>query len=407
MKKQDLAQFNLPDTPGCYFFRDADKNILYIGKATSLKSRVRSYFDPDLINTRGLKVVSMVEAATAVTFTETQSVLEALILEAQLIKQHQPYFNTKEKDDKSFYGVVITKEDFPRVLLVRMRDLEKKVPVEVQKHIFGPFTNGNSIKEALKITRKIFPYRDKCDIGQSKPCFNAQLGLCPGVCSGRVSKEEYARYINNLVLFFQGKKGELEKSLEKQMKSLAKEMKFEEANDVKKTLFAINHIRDVSLIKDDTHQESATSIRIESYDAAHISGSARVGVMVVVEDGEKVTAEYKKFKLSEGINNDTLAYKEMLTRRFSHPEWRAPDIVLVDGGLPQKNTAETVLKNIGQGHIEVVSLVKDERHKPKAFLGKKTTIDKYKKALLLANSEAHRFAIAYHKLLRGKQVKGK
>jgi excinuclease ABC subunit C len=182
MKKQDLVQFNLPDTPGCYFFRDADNKILYIGKATSLKSRVRSYFDTDLINTRGLKVVSMVKAASSVTFTETQSVLEALILEAQLIKQHQPYFNTKEKDDKSFYGVVITKEDFPRVLLVRMRDLEKKVPVELQKYIFGPFTNGNSIKEALKITRKIFPFRDKCEIGQSKPCFNAQLGLCPGVC---------------------------------------------------------------------------------------------------------------------------------------------------------------------------------------------------------------------------------
>ena len=406
MKKQDLAQFELPDAPGCYFFRDADKNILYIGKATSLKSRVRSYFDGDLINTRGLKIVNMVQAATFVTCTETQSVLEALILEAQLIKQHQPYFNTKEKDDKSFYGVVITKEDFPRVLLVRMRDLEKKVPVELQKFIFGPFTNGNSIKEALKITRKIFPFRDKCEIGQSKPCFNAQLGLCPGVCNGNITKEEYKRYINNLVLFFQGKKGELEKNLEKQMKSLAKEMRFEEANDVKKTLFAINHIRDVSLIKDDM-QEGLKGIRIESYDAAHISGTSRVGVMVVVENGEKSTGEYKKFKLSEGINNDTLAYKEMLTRRFSHPEWGNPDIVLVDGGLPQKNTAETVLKNLGQGQIEVVSLVKDERHKPKAFLGKKTTIDKYKKDLLLANSEAHRFAIAYHKLLRGKQVKGK
>ncbi len=406
MKKQDLAKFNLPDAPGCYFFRDADKNILYIGKATSLRSRVRSYFDPDLINTRGLKVVSMVKAAVSVTFTETQSVLEALILEAQLIKQHQPYFNTKEKDDKSFYGVVITKEDFPKVLLVRMRDLEKKVPVELQKYIFGPFTNGSSIKEALKITRKIFPFRDRCEIGQSKPCFNAQLGLCPGVCSGRVTKEEYSRYINNLVLFFQGKKGELEKSLEKQMKSLAKEIKFEEANVVKKTLFAINHIRDVSLIKEDT-QAGKSGVRIESYDAAHISGTSRVGVMVVVENGEKVTDEYRKFKLDEGINNDTLAYKELLTRRFAHSEWTAPNIILVDGGLPQKNTAETVLKNLGLGHIEVVSLVKDARHKPKAFLGKKATIDKYKKDLLLANSEAHRFAITYHKLLRGKQVKGK
>ncbi|MEN9852508.1 MAG: hypothetical protein RI996_451 [Candidatus Parcubacteria bacterium] len=406
MQKSDFNITELPDTPGCYFFRDSDNTILYIGKATSLRSRVRSYFDPDLIDTRGLKVVNMVKAASTVTYTQTQSVLEALILEAKLIKEHQPYFNTKEKDDKSFYGIVITREEFPRVLLYRMRDMEKKIPVEMQKYVFGPFTSGSSIKEGLKIIRKIFPFRDKCQPNQGKACFNAQIGLCPGICTGKITSKEYAVYIKNLVLFFEGHKGQLEKSLEKQMKTLAKELRFEEAGDVKRTLYAINHIRDIALIKEDIHVQSH-GIRIESYDAAHISGTSRVGVFIVIEDGEKDIAQYRKFKLTEGINNDVLAYTELLTRRFAHPEWKMPDIILVDGGLPQKNTAETVLKNLSLSHIDVVSVIKDERHKPKAFLGKKTLIDKYKKELLLANSEAHRFAIAYHKLLRGKQVKGK
>lgn len=405
MKKKDLAQYNLPDAPGCYFFHDPDGAIIYIGKATSLKNRVRSYFDPDLIETRGLKIVNMVEAARKVSFKEVGSVLEALILEAELIKKHQPYFNTKEKDDKSFYGIIITKEDFPRVLLMRMRDIEKRVPAGEIKYIFGPFTNGSSIKEGLKIIRKIFPFRDTCVHGQSKPCFNAQIGLCPGVCTGEISKKDYGVIVHNLVLFFEGKKSQLEKDLNKQMKEFAKAQKFEQAGEAKKMLYAINHIRDIALIKEDVN-ELAKGVRIESYDAAHISGTSRVGVMVVVEDGLKATDEYRKFKLGEGINNDTLAYKELLTRRFAHSEWRKPEVLLVDGGLPQKNTAETVLKNLGIHDVEVVSVVKDEKHKPKAFLGKKSIIEKYKKELLLANSEAHRFAITYHKLLRGKQMKG-
>ncbi len=410
MKKKDLQPTMLPDAPGVYFFRDDTKTILYIGKATSLKQRVRSYFDPDLVRTRGLKIVTMVESATNVTYTQTDSVLEALILEAKLIKEYQPYFNTKEKDDKSFYSVVITREDFPRVLLMRVRDIEKKLPSREIKYMFGPFTSGSSIKEALKIIRKLFPYRDKClpaqagEIGQAKQCFNAQIGLCPGVCIGKINKTEYGRHINNLKLFFEGKKGELENDLEKEMHKLAKSLRFEEAGEIKKTLFALNHIRDISVIKDEVVNNGA---RIESFDAAHISGTHRVGVMTVVSNGEKDTSSYKKFKLTEGVNDDALAYRELLTRRFSHPEWGMPDVVVVDGGLPQKNTAETVLKNLRLGHIPVVSVVKNERHKPKALPGQKKIVDTYKKDILLSNAEAHRFAITYHKLLRGKQVQGK
>ena len=143
MKKIDLTQFKLPDTPGCYFFHDTDGNIIYIGKATSLKQRVRSYFDPQLINTRGSKLVTMVENAVKITYKETPSALEALILEAKLIKDLQPYFNTRDKDDRSFYSIVITKEDFPRVLLMRSREIEKNFPVGDIKYQFGPFLFGD------------------------------------------------------------------------------------------------------------------------------------------------------------------------------------------------------------------------------------------------------------------------
>ena len=125
MKKQDLTSLKLPDTPGVYFFVDKQGDILYIGKATSLKDRVRSYFNPDLIKQRGLRLVTMVTLADTVIFQETNSVLEAVLLESKLIKKHSPIYNFKEKDNKSFVCVVITKEKFPRVLLMRVREFEK------------------------------------------------------------------------------------------------------------------------------------------------------------------------------------------------------------------------------------------------------------------------------------------
>lgn len=182
MKKQYLSTVKLPDSPGVYFFRDNSGAVLYIGKATSLKDRVRSYFNPDLMETRGLRLVSMVTIADSVTYQETGSVLEALLLESKLIKEHRPMYNAKEKDDKSFTCVVITKEAFPKVLSMRIRDFEKRFSSKDALAVYGPFASLTQLREALKIIRKLFPYRDRCEIGQSKPCFNAQIHLCPGVC---------------------------------------------------------------------------------------------------------------------------------------------------------------------------------------------------------------------------------
>jgi len=402
MKKQDLEKCGLPDTPGVYFFQDGQGAILYIGKATSLKDRVRSYFNPDLIESRGLRLVSMVTLATTVTYQETGSVLEALLLESKRIKEHGPLYNAKEKDNKSFTCVVITQETFPRVLTMRIRDYEKKFTKKDVKYVYGPFASLSTLRDAMKIIRKMFPYRDTCELGSIKPCFNAQLKLCPGVCIGQISETEYNKTIANIRKFFEGKKTEIKQSLEKDMKSYAKRQLFEKAAKTRNTLFAIDHIKDTSLIKDeDIMSFKDKDFRIEAYDAAHISGTSRVGVMIVLESGNLEKNEYRKFKLEENVNDDYEGLRQMLLRRFGHKEWQYPDLIVIDGGSAHKQTAEKTLAVLGL-LIPCVSVVKDERHKPKDILGDKVHVDYHKKEILLANAEAHRFAIRYHKTLRGK-----
>ncbi len=402
MKRQDLTNAQLPDNPGVYFFRGKENEILYIGKATSLRDRVRSYFNPDVIDTRGLRIVTMVTIADRVTYQETGSVLEALLLESKLIKDNQPPYNAKEKDDKSYVCLVITKEEFPRLLTMRIRDYEKKFKKKDTLFVYGPFSSLTQLREAMKIVRKMFPYRDTCEEGQAKKCFNAQIGLCPGVCIGQISKTDYMKNVRNIRKLFEGKKSEIVTGLEKDMKLFAQRQEFEKAAKARNTLFALNHIKDISLIKDEEVLSfKDKDFRIEAYDAAHISGTSRVGVLTVIEGGRKDTDSYRKFKLEEGINDDYEGLRQMLKRRFGHTEWRYPDLIVIDGGKVHKETAEKVLALLGLP-IPCVAVVKDERHKPKDILGDKVHVDYHKKEILLANSEAHRFAIGYHKTLRNK-----
>ena len=334
-----------PDTPGVYFFLGAKKKILYIGKATSLRSRARSYFDGRILETRGPLIAEMLKRATAVTFEKTDSVLEALILETYLIKKHQPPFNTDEKDDKSFNYVVITREAFPRVLVVRGKDLAEQFPKKNIKHQFGPFPQGTSLREAMKLVRKIFPFRDTCTPAPqhsvlkknikrrvfNKPCFNAQIGLCPGVCAGTLSKQEYAKTIRNIRFFFEGKKKVLVRELKRDMRAYARRQEFEKAAAARKTLYALNHIQDVALLKRDiiSAQGLSTGYRIEAYDVAHISGTGTVGVFTVVEDGRANKSEYRMFRIRKAPKgSDTDALKEVLERRPGHREKPLPKNLL-------------------------------------------------------------------------------
>ncbi len=413
----NLDQFKkkkLPDTPGVYFFLGKRKKILYIGKATSLKDRVRSYFASDLIEGRGQRIVSMVDEAKYLEWRETDSVLEALILEANLIKTHKPHYNVLEKDGKSFNYVVITKEDFPRVLLVRGKDLPVLWPTKMRLKVFGPFPHGLQLQEALKLIRRIFPYRDSsctpadvqiADGKTPKPCFNAQIGLCPGVCSGLITTTEYRNIIRHLILFFSGKKKALLLTLEREMKRFAKEERFEEAAERRRQIFALTHINDVALIKEEYRApQGSTPFRVEAYDVAHLMGGAMVGVMTVVENGVKLPAEYRKFNIKtvKG-SNDPAALSEVLSRRLGHDEWQMPKLIVVDGSTAQLNAAEKVLESAGV-RIPLVGVVKDEKHRPKQIKGDRMLITTREKDILLANAEAHRYAIAFHRQKKRKEM---
>ncbi len=384
----------LPNSPGVYFFKKG-KEILYIGKATSLKDRVKSYFGKDLIGTRGPILVDMVFQADKIDWEETDSVLEALILEAFLIKKYQPKYNTKEKSDKSFNYVCITKDK--KIAIVRGRLLNEKK----YNAVFGPFPSGSQLREALRIIRKIFPYIEDRKGTKGRDEFYKQIRLVPA------DSLENKNNIKNIKLFFEGKKKKVLKNLEKEMKLLAKNKEFERAGEVKRQIFALKHINDIALIKNETSssftlEAKSKEYRIEAYDIAHMSGKNMVGVMTIVEDGEVNKSEYKKFKIRTQTGaNDVGALTEVLERRLAHKEWQYPDIIVVDGSVAQINAAKKVLSSLNL-KIDIVSVVKDERHKPKAFQGKEEIIKKYKREILLANSEAHRFAIAYHKNMRGK-----
>ena len=190
------------------------------------------------------------------------------------------------------------------------------------------------------------------------------------------------------------------------MKLFAREQKFEDAEKVKRQIFSLKHIQDIALIKEQYQSPSTTlgairSTRIEAYDIAHMSGTNVVAVMTVVLDGELAKSQYRKFKIRLDSNDDILSLKEVLTRRLAHPEWRFPNLIVVDGGRGQLNAAREVLKKVGLD-IAVASVVKDEKHKAREILGKNVQNSLLHKAIFLANAEAHRFAIGFHRRLRGK-----
>ncbi len=427
MQREDLKKFELPDEPGIYFFRGAKKEILYIGKAASLKDRVRSYFAKDLAESRSPAIVKMVEEAQSVTWQEAASVLEALILEANEIKKHMPPYNVASKDNKSFNYLVITKENFPRILIVRGRELYQNWSDTSIRNLFGPFPHGLSLQEALKIVRKIFPFRDskctpcedqlklkKTKDGPSspktakesplrvgcRPCFNRQIGLCPGVCTGEASREEYMQTVRHISTLFSGNFQGLKRQLTKEMKEAAKSEQFEKAERLRRQCTALEHIKDVSLIKSEKISAGGGA-RVEAYDVAHTSGTETVGVMTVVDNGEAYKAAYRKFKIQTATNNDVAALSEMLERRLNHPEWPLPRVFAVDGGKGQMRAAERILKKAGI-MVPIVGVVKNEYHKPERLIGDKRAIEAFERDILLANNEAHRYGITWHRKRRQK-----
>ena len=434
MQKSDLQKSNLPDVPGVYLFKQGRK-VLYVGKATSLRDRVRSYFDDDLIATRGPRIVDMVTMADRVAYETTPTVLEALVREAALIKKYMPRANVDGKDDKTFLYAVITQESIPRVLVVRGKDIDFKTRVARAtlatrlKAIYGPFPSGAQLREGLRLIRRIFPFFDtpkpvgaRSKHQRAKIEFNTQIGQYPRAFGAR----EYRRTIRKVALFLSGRGKELRISLEREMRQAANEERFEDAAQARRELFALDHIQDVSLIKDtDGYQKNVAvatkfGYRIEAYDTAHLSGTNAIGVMVVVIDGVPVKREYRTFRIrgNEGSltslkkmsgrttsrhGDDIASLKEVLSRRLGHPEWPFPKTIVVDGGKTQKRAAEAVLKDMSIS-IPVAAVVKDERHRPREVIGARAAGVSEADAVL-ANAEAHRFSLARHRAARSRSLK--
>jgi len=426
MERADIKKFDLPDVPGVYLFKQGRK-VLYVGKATSLRDRVRSYFDDDLIATRGPRVVDMVTKADRIAFEATPTVLEALVREAALIKKYMPHANVDGKDDKTFLYAVITEEDIPRVLVVRGKDIDF-VKLEIGncklRAAYGPFPSGAQLREGLRLIRRIFPFFDtpkpvgaKSKHQAAKIEFNTQIGHYPKdlkysltspIGQHKEHLKMYRKSIRKVALFLSGRGKYLRQILEKEMKTAAKEERFEDAAEARRELFALDHIQDVSLIKDENIPQGDTlrkgvTLRIEAYDTAHLSGTNAIGVMTVVVDGTPIKKEYRTFNIRGVQKNDDIAsLKEILSRRLGHSEWSFPNVIVVDGGKTQKKAAETVLKEMGIS-IPVAAVVKDERHRPREVIGARTAGVSEADAVL-ANAEAHRFSLTRHRAARSRNL---
>ncbi|HEY4498207.1 MAG TPA: UvrB/UvrC motif-containing protein [Candidatus Paceibacterota bacterium] len=403
---------NFPESPGVYLFKGVKGQVLYVGKAGNLKRRVSSYFrrahptSPRLRGASDSKIERLLAETRKIGFIKSDTAIEALILEAELIKKFVPLYNTREKDDKSFLYVVITQEDFPRVLLSRGKVLPAVVLAK-----WGPFTSASNIRAALKILRRIFPFsvHDPKRVGKfTRPCFDAQIGLCPGTCIGATGKTEYRKNIKNIRFFFQGKKERILRSLEREMKEASKKLQFEKAESLRHKIFALQHIQDIALISEGEVENWKLKIensakRLEAYDISNISGTSAVGSMVVFHGSKPVKEEYRLFRIRTVRQTDDVGMlKEVLRRRFKHEEWPYPEVILVDGGKPQVNAAKMVLGEFGL-RLPIVGLAKGPKRRKNDIIG---AIHKgvSQETLKRLRDEAHRFAITYHRKLRSKTI---
>lgn len=368
---------NIPKKPGVYLFKDKKGNVLYVGRAANLKNRISNYFSQRLEP----RIQEMVNLSFKIETKTTDNLLEAIILEANLIKKYWPKYNIRERDNRSFLYLAIPKKEFSHPLIIRGRELSKFSPDKAD--IFGPYKSVSLITTALRILRRIFPY-STCKINSGKPCFDYQIGLCPGACLGKISPKDYQKNIDNLILFLKGEKKALFKKLFKE-------------NPEK--IQALKHIQDVALISKEDYYLSSRLYRIEGYDISYFPNKITYGSMVVFINGKKSPQDYRLFKIKHSQpRNDLEALKEVILRRIKHPEWRLPDLLVIDGGKPQIDYLTKALEE-AKINIPLVGISKYQNDKlvfPKKI--KKTIrslIEEQKETLLKVREEAHRFAIKF------------
>lgn len=395
---------SLPDSPGVYLMKDAAGEIIYIGKAKSLKKRVSSYLGRDL----SAKTMRLMAQVADVEYRLCSSESMALILEAGLIRELKPKYNTALRDDKSFPLVKITNEEFPVVYITRKKE-------DDGAGYFGPYVNAALLREALKVIRGYFPYRS-CKALPKKACIYYRIGLSPGPCIGKISRQEYARTIKRISLILEGKGQELIKDLFAQMRAKAKERDFEEAARLRDKIAALSAFSPSGYGPQSALSQLQEILslpcipqRIEAFDVSNISGRQATASMVSFYKGGADKDNYRRFRIKTVDKSDD--YKmlaEAVHRRYQRlkDEKRPlPDLILVDGGRGQLSAAKNELEALGLD-IPIISLAKREEEIYTISAPRPIRLKNNSLALRLLQSirdESHRFALKYHRLLRKKR----
>ncbi|MBI2314526.1 GIY-YIG nuclease family protein [Candidatus Daviesbacteria bacterium] len=428
-KINKIDKSKIPHKPGVYIHKDFSGNVLYVGKAIDLYHRVASYFS----KSAGAPIFASQIAKVETIVVESE--LEALILEANLIKKYLPPFNIRLTDDKDYLYIAITKEDYPKVITARKKDLS------TVKKSWGPFPSGRIVKDTLRSLRRVFPWcsnsmrtvyslqstaksSSQKSVAGRRSCFYYHLKLCPGPCAGVISQKDYLLIINRFSKFMDGKVIQLLGDLTAQMTKASKKQMFEKASAFKKIIQGVSYLtqpnRTRLYLENPNFLEEENKLaleklqkdlglkklpeRIEGYDISNIQGKEATGSMVVLTNGEIDKSQYRKFKIHlEGKPNDVGMHKEMMRRRLNHPEWPLPDLIIIDGGRGQVGGADEqcTMNNV---QLPIFGLAKrmEWLYPPEGEIVKLPKNSLSLKLLRKLRDEAHRFAISYHRKLRGR-----
>jgi excinuclease ABC subunit C len=443
--KQKVSQ--LPMSPGVYIYRDIEGVVIYVGKAKSLRHRVGSYFQSGI--QPGTKTYALVSKISDLAYIKVETELEALILEAQLIKKYKPKYNIIQKDDKSYLYIVV------RMMSVEINCLSDKLPdvitereTDLKKNdiVFGPYANGRVAKEILRKIRYIFPFKD-CSINKytrynklGRPCLYGQLGLCPAPCVNQNPEDlkKYSLNITNIKRLLSGKSTSVLSSIQKKMESSSKSQNYEDAvyyrDLLKKFRYVSNSVRSPDAyienpyLIDDLAAQALKDIkdmipslpnlpyRIECYDISNVSGKDAVGSMVVAINGQVTKSEYKRFRIKLKSSPDDFAMlSEVLERRLSHSvdstklsKWPKPDLLLIDGGKGQVGIVTDIVSFLD---LKITTAGLAKKFETVVYKDSNEFIEKRfpqntegMKLLIRLRDEAHRFAQSYHHLLRKKKL---
>jgi excinuclease ABC subunit C len=428
--KEKVREF--PDLPGVYLMKDAQGRVIYIGKAKNLKSRASTYFTEAAALDR--RTADLVQQIADIDFLPADSEVDALLLEARLIKDIQPKFNIELKDDKSFpYLQILTSEDFPRVEFTRE-------PLDRGVKLYGPFASASALRGAIQVLQRVFRFRTcTLDIDADdpkwqwyRPCLLYNIRQCTAPCNQRISKDEYKKDIQRLRLFLDGKRDTLLKEMRSDMQEAAGALDYERAAKLRDEIQALERLnlrgdletheqpevffvdpkRGLAGLKRVLHLESEPRT-IEGIDIAHLGGTDTVASIVTFIDGIPFKPAYKRLRIQSVAGIDDFAsIAEVIRRRYRAErteDWSRPDLLLIDGGKGQVSSAIAAFREIGESPPALIGLAKREEEIILPGQDEPLRLSKHSAGLRLLQAvrdEAHRFARHYHHLLRRKKTLG-